>query len=258
MTAMSLRGKVALVTGAAQGIGAGIARRLAAEDAQVVLGDIDAEKAAATAAQLAGAWALALDVSHKEDVERAFEALWTRHGRLDILVNNAGVLRTGPVLELAEEDWDRVLAVNLKGAFLCAQAGARRMIAQKSGRIVNVGSYVGARATPGAAAYAASKAGLAQLTRVLALELAEHGITVNAVAPGSTDTEILRRVVMGGDPEKMREVLEGNLERFRSPIPLRKLATVEDVAAAVAFLASDAAAHITGQMLAVDGGQSLV
>ena len=199
-----------------------------------------------------------MDVSRRGDVERAIEAVCRRHGRLDILVNNAGILRTGAVVEFSEEDWDRVFQVNMKGAFLCAQAAARRMIPRRQGRIINMASYVGSRATPGAAAYAATKAGIIQFTKVLALELAEHGITVNAIAPGSTDTEILRDVVMGGDPGKMVEILQGNLERFRSPIPLRKLATIDEIASAVVYLASDAGGHTTGSVLYVDGGQHLV
>jgi NAD(P)-dependent dehydrogenase (short-subunit alcohol dehydrogenase family) len=240
-----LAGRVALVTGAAQGIGAAIAAGLAGEGALVVCGDrLPAE---GTVAQIAGAGgqahAVLLDVAAAADVDAAI-GVAAGLGGIDILVNNAGIFPRSPALELEESEWDRVLAVNLKGTFLCARAAGRMMREQgRGGRIVNVTSGAAFIPTAQSAAYAASKAGIVAFTRVLALELAPARITVNAVAPGLTDTAQPRSFYSDAD-----------LAAFAGRIPLGRLARPEEIVPAALFLCSEGAGYLTGQTLHVNGG----
>lgn len=183
-----------------------------------------------------------------------------RHGRLDVLVNAAAVINTDPFVELASEGWDRVFAVNARGSFLVAQAAARRMIAQgEGGSVILFASIIGRSVVrPNNVAYCASKAAVIQAARCMALELAPHGIRVNTISPGSTGTEMLLDIQLGGDPEAIDDVIRGDASRWRLGIPLGRLATPEDIGATATFLASSAARHITGQELVVDGGQTVV
>ena len=244
-----LVGHVALVTGGGSGIGRAVCLRLGDEGAAVVVADVIPETARETAALCeergAASLALTMDVASAEDVERALDAAWARFGRVDILVNNAGVMSYRPLLYIKEADWDRTLAINAKGVFLCSQAAARRLVgAGLPGRIVNVGSITGDVAIQFQAHYAASKGAVRMLTKAMALELAEHAITVNQVAPGVVETGMTRELL--ADPA----VAEVTLPL----IPLGRAAQPEDVAAAIAFLASDDAAYVTGTTLVVDGG----
>ncbi|TMI91618.1 MAG: glucose 1-dehydrogenase [Bacillati bacterium ANGP1] len=245
-----LTGKVALVTGAGRGIGRAIAKALAQEGASLVLHHLESAQGAAEAAEAAGRLGVPTlvaraDVSLAAAVRNMFEEIHRTFGRLDILVNNAGVFSRVPLLEVAEAHWDRVLDVNLKGTFLCAQAAARVMLAQQSGVIVNLASGGGLSPRPGyetSAPYAASKAGVIMLTRRLALELAPH-VRVNAVAPGIVESR-------PGWSEDVRK-------RLGAVSLLRRVGTPEAVANAVVFLVSDDAATITGHTLVVDGGTVL-
>jgi 3-oxoacyl-[acyl-carrier protein] reductase len=241
-----LQDKVSLVTGASRGIGRAIARELAARGATVLAAARDQEKLAQVVSEIVAeggkALALPLDVADRAAVESAFAAILKAHGRLDHLINNAGITRDNLVLRLKLEDWQQVLDTNLTGAFLCTQAALRPMLKQRSGRIVNVTSVVGLTGNAGQANYAASKAGLVGFTRSVAREVASRSITVNAVAPGFIETDMTAAMT-----DKAREAVA-------SQIPLGRVGQPEDVAAAVAFLVSDRAAYITGQVLAVDGG----
>jgi 3-oxoacyl-[acyl-carrier protein] reductase len=183
-----------------------------------------------------------VDVASKEEIQGFFDTIVEESGRIDVLVNNAGITRDGLLVRMKESDWDRVLTVNLKGAFFCIQAAGKIMMRQRAGCIINMTSVVGAMGNAGQANYAASKAGLIGLTKTAAKELAPRGITVNAVAPGFIDTAMTT-----GLPEKVKEAM---LEQ----IPLRRIGSTEDVARAVAFLASEGASYITGQVLHVNGG----
>ncbi len=241
-------GKTAIVTGAGSGIGAATARRLAAEGASVVVGDVSEEGASAVAAAIesAGGRALAfrMDVSRREDAQGAVRRAVEAFGGIHILVNNAGITRDGFAKKLSEEQWDQVMAVNLKGTFLCCQAALLPMLEQNYGRIVNTAS-IAVLGNMGQANYAASKAGVIGLTRTLALEAARNQVTVNCVAPGATDTPMFK-----GVPDEIKAKIVGT-------IPLRRMAKPEEVAALHAFLASDDAAFITGQVVFCDGGSSV-
>ena len=245
---MRLEGKVTVVTGAGNGIGEATARRFAREGAIVVANDVDMEQARSvvTDLQRAGARALAVagDVTKRADVETLMHHVVAEFGRVDVLINNAGINRDAMSHKMTEEQWDQVLSVNLKGTFLCAQAALTRMREHGWGRVVNTSS-IGSLGNIGQANYAASKAGVIGLTRTLALEYAKYGITVNCVAPGPVMTRML-----AGVPEAIRE-------KIVARVPIGRIARPDEIAAVHAFLASDDAAYITGQVVFVDGGMSV-
>ncbi len=244
---MNLRGKVALITGGAQGIGRAISRELAVCGADLSLADINLTRVEETAAALAEETGrqvlpLKMDVSILEEVEEGIKKTVDKYNRLDILVNNAGVTRDGLLVRMSETDWDTVIQINLKGTFHGIRAVSRVMMKQRSGRIINIASVVGLMGNVGQANYSASKAGVIGLTKTSARELAPRAVTVNAVAPGFIKTA-------------MTDVLsEDAKQNLLKQIPLGRLGTPEDVAKVVAFLASEEAAYITGQVLTVDGG----
>ncbi len=245
---IDLSGRVAIVTGASRGIGRAIATRLAAQGAKVVAaarGDNAREAAAAITAAGGVAEPLTLDVTESDGIDAAVSGVLERHGRVDILVNNAGITRDQLMLRLKRGDWDAVLATNLTSAFTLTQAVLKPMIRQRAGRIICISSVVGQSGNAGQANYAASKAGLIGFAKSVALEVASRNITVNVVAPGMIETDMTRAIA-----DRAREDWE-------SRIPLKRLGTPDDVAAAVCFLASDEASYITGQVLAVNGGMYL-
>jgi 3-oxoacyl-[acyl-carrier protein] reductase len=240
-----LSGRVAIVTGASRGIGRVIALTLARQGATLVPTDVLAE-VEQVAAEIAGgggtAAAMTMDVTDRASVEAVVTSVVERFGRVDILVNNAGIARDQLTLRMKREDWDRVLNVNLTGAFTCAQAVLRPMMKERSGRIISISSVVGQMGNAGQANYAASKAGLIGFSKTLAREVASRGITVNVVAPGLIDTDMTRALA-----EEVRN-------EWASKVPLGRLGLADDVAAAVCFLATEEAGYVTGQVLAVNGG----
>jgi len=239
-----LRGKTAIVTGGAKGIGFGIVRRFLEEGAAVVIADVDEESGTRAAAALPGAVrAEHADVSRPVDVARLIDRTVAAFGHLDILVNNAGVSIPAPFLDLSLDTWERTLAVNLTGAFLCAQAAARRMVERRWGRIIHIASVNSFIAEPHAAHYAATKGALIQLTKGMAVDLAPYNVLVNAIAPGPIVTERSAPIFARPDQQSM-------LNRVLLGHP----GTPQDVAAAAAFLASDDAGFIHGAVLTVDGG----
>ncbi len=242
-----LNGRIALVTGASGGLGAHFAQRLARSGARVAVAARRLEGCAAVrdAIRAAGgeAEAFPLDVADAASVRAAFAAVEARFGGLDVLVNNAGISAAGPTLDLPEDDWDRVIDTNLKGAFLCAQAAARIMKGRGGGAIVNVASILGLRVAAQVAPYAASKAGLVQLTRALALEWARYGVRVNAILPGYVETDINRDFFAG-------EAGQAMVKR----IPQRRIGAAEDLDGPLLLLCSDASRYMTGAEVAVDGG----
>lgn len=244
---MPLSGQVAIITGCGGGIGRGIAAKLASLGCHIVVNDVDRQAAEATAEQVvraAGGQALVSDasVSDREAVEEMMAEAVERLGRLDILVNNAGITRDALLLRMKDEQWDAVLDVNLKGAFVCTRAAIRYMVRARYGRIINIASIVGATGNAGQANYAASKGGLIAFTKSVAQELAGRGITCNAVAPGVVDTPMFRAL-----PQETQE-------EWIKRIPVGRAGLPEDVAEAVAFFALPAAGYITGQVLHVNGG----
>lgn len=247
---MKFAGKTAVVTGGSRGLGRAVCLELAKGGANVVFcyaGNEAAAKETTAACEALGAKALAVqcDVAKADEVKALMDAAVKEFGRIDILVNNAGITRDGLLMMMKEEDFDAVIAANLKGTFLCMKAVSRIMMKQRYGRIVNLSSVVGLRGNAGQVNYAASKAGVVGMTKSLAKELASRGVTVNAVAPGFIATDMTAAMT---DAAK---------EATLASIPLQRLGAPEDVAHAVAFLASDEAAYITGQVLCVDGGMAM-
>jgi 3-oxoacyl-[acyl-carrier protein] reductase len=240
-------GKTAIVTGAARGIGFEIARQLAEGGAIVVLVDVLEAELAAAALKLPGARQVLtykVDVTDEASVEKMIDDVAEKTGRIDILINNAGITRDDLVLRMEVKEWDLVIAVNLKGTFLCTKLACRYMVRQKAGRIVNMASVAGLVGNPGQANYSASKAGVIGFTRTVARELARKNVCCNAVAPGFIDTDMTQVL-----PEKAKEMA-------LAAIPLQRMGAASDVAKAVCFLASDDAAYITGHVLPVDGGMA--
>lgn len=247
-----LDNKIALVTGAARGIGKEIALTLAWEGADLVINALHAPNLEILAGQIEGlgrkAMPVVADISSKADVERMVDAAIEAFGRIDILVCNAGITRFAPFLEMTEEDWDAVIEVDLKGTFLCGQAVAKHMVTRKYGKIINISSASGLGArNPTMANYAASKAGVNNLSRVMALALGEHGINVNVVAPGVIRSEM-------GLTRRTPQEYEAYMELYKQQTALRRVGEGQDIANAVLFLASDDSSFMTGQVLLCDGG----
>ncbi|MFC1862131.1 3-oxoacyl-[acyl-carrier-protein] reductase [Chloroflexota bacterium] len=246
---MDLSNRVAIVTGSGRGIGRAIALKLAEVGATIVINDIgEASSANSVAEEIRamnrGSLAILADISLSSDVDRLVEETITAYGRVDILVNNAGITRDQLVLRMSDEDWDKVISVNLRSVFLCTRAVLRHMIKQRWGRIINMASIVGIVGNPGQANYASAKAGIIGFTRTIAREVASRGITANAIAPGFIDTQMTQH---------LRETQK---QELMERIPLGYLGTPRDVAEAVAFFASEEARYITGQVLNVDGGMT--
>jgi 2-hydroxycyclohexanecarboxyl-CoA dehydrogenase len=250
---MAMTGRVAIVTGAAQGIGAAIAGALSSRGVDVAVFDLDAARAGDAASRLgsahgARAVGVAVDVSVRAEVEKGVAEVESSLGPVDILVNNAGIEKIEPFLQSSEETWDRILAVNLKGVFNCCHVILPGMIERGRGNVVNIGSDAGKVGSSGEAVYSATKGGVIAFTKTLAREVARHGINVNCVCPGPTDTALLDQVA---------EASQKLYDSLAKAIPLRRLGQPEDVAGAVAFLASDEASFITGQALSVSGGLTM-
>ncbi|HHY68016.1 MAG TPA: beta-ketoacyl-ACP reductase [Alicyclobacillus sp.] len=246
-----MEGKVAIVTGAARGIGAAVAKQLASEGARVGVFDLNVEGAKEVVAEIqsmgSDGLALSCDVSKADQVETCFRQVVDSFGRLDIVVNNAGVIRDNLLYKMTEDDWDTVIDIHLKGTFLCSREGQKYMVPQRYGKIVNVSS-TSALGNRGQTNYSAAKAGIQGMTRTMAIELGPFGINVNAVAPGFIATEMTRATAA-----RIGISFEQLTEEFVKSNPIRRVGTPEDIAKAVAFLASDDAAYITGQTLYVAG-----
>jgi 2-hydroxycyclohexanecarboxyl-CoA dehydrogenase len=252
INARRLEGRVALVTGSAQGIGRAIAERLAGEGAAVAICDIQADRAAATAAEISAAGGNAasfkLDVTNLDEALSTAEAVEQKLGPIDVLVNNAGWDKLEPFLESSPATWDKVIAINFRGVLNCCKAVAPRMQSRKRGKIVSISSDAGRVGSTGEAVYSGCKAAIIGFSKTLARELARHGINVNVVCPGPTDTALLKEAMTG------REKL---LDSMASGIPMRRIGRPEDLAGAVAFFASPDSDFVTGQVLSVSGGLTM-
>jgi len=247
---MRLENKVALITGAAQGIGRDIALKFAAEGADIAVGDINLQKATKTVQEIEAlgrkALALELDVTDYAKLTDSINKILDKFKKVDILVNNAGITKDNLLLRMSDVEWDAVLNVNLKGAFNCTKAVSRLMIKQRYGKIINIASIIGIIGNPGQANYSASKAGIIALTKTAAKELASRNINVNAVAPGFIQTEMTAKL-----PEELKQ-------KMQEAIPLGRFGSPVDVASVCVFLASEDASYITGQTIIVDGGMVMV
>lgn len=261
MNAFDLTGRVALVTGAASGIGRASAERMAEAGATVVCADRDAEGATITARQITGAGgqadSVSLDVTDAEEVEAVVQGAVDRHGRLDVMANVAGIIHTSTVLETQESDLDRILAVNLKGVFFGCQSAGRVMVAQGSGSIVNMASAAIDQPAPRLAPYGMAKAALVQLTKVLATEIGPIGVRVNAVAPGYIVTGMTNRAWVAEDGTEDEEAKAAVTAQMAKGAPLRTVGEPDDIAYAVLYLASDASKFMTGQILRPNGGVAM-
>ena len=245
--------RVALVTGGAQGIGEAIAARLAAGGAKVAVLDLNAAAASATAERIgAGAIGIGADVSKADQVQAAVEEVVAEFGALHILVNNAGVLRDNLLFKMSEDDWDTVMSVHLKGAFLCSRAAQAHMVEANYGRIINMSS-TSALGNRGQANYAAAKAGLQGFTKTLAIELGQFGVTVNAIAPGFIETAMTKATA-----ERIGTTIEQMRERVAATIPVRRGGVPADIANTAAFFAGEESGYVTGQVIYVDGGRGLL
>ena len=243
---MLLKDKVAVITGSARGIGKAIAVAMANEGANVVISDINLEMAEVTAKEISKlgvkTLALGLNVAKTADCETFIEEVIAKMGKIDILVNNAGITRDGLLMRMKEEDWDAVIAVNLKGVFNCTKAILKSMLKQRSGKIINIASVVGVIGNAGQANYSASKGGVIALTKTTAREVASRGINVNAIAPGFIASDMT---------DKLNAEIK---EQVTKNIPFGEMGTPEDIANTAVFLASDKSKYMTGQVLCVDGG----
>jgi len=247
-----LSGKVSLVTGAARGIGQAIADRLAANGSRVVYTDLDEAETRQAAARSPGAIALQMDVTRSDEIDAVLEQVIAQCGRLDVVVNNAGINTLSnrvPIDQFPRDEWDRILAVDLTGVYEVSRAAARRMVAQKSGRIINIASIAGLVPLRLQCAFVAAKAGVVNLTKAMALELGPHGILVNGIAPGSTLTEGTRRLFYGEDGTFRHAV-----QRMLDHVPLGRPGTPEEIAVAALFLADPENSYMNGHILTVDGG----
>jgi 3-oxoacyl-[acyl-carrier protein] reductase len=251
-----VQGRVALVTGAAQGIGAGIAARLAADGAKVGVLDLNLDAAQATVDEIKAAggtaFAVAADVSKGDQVQAAVDAVVAEFGGLHILVNNAGVLRDNLLFKMSEDDWDIVMNVHLRGAFLCTKAAQKHMIEAKYGRIVSMSS-TSATGNRGQANYSTAKMGLQGFTKTVAIELGPFGITANAIAPGFIETAMTKATA-----ERIGTTIEGMREAVAATVPVRRGGLPDDIANTVAFFAGEEAGYVTGQVIYVDGGSELL
>lgn len=257
---MAFKDKVVLITGGGRGIGEATARLFAQEGAKVVINDLDEDAANKVAESIV--WdggesiPICADISQKVLVGEMVNHIKKEYGTIHILVNNAGIFVPMDFFEMDEETWDKTFSVNVKGTFLCSQAVSPLMIKQTYGRIINLSSIQAKIPSAKYMHYCSAKASVIHLTRVLALILAPHKITVNAIAPGPTQTEMLDEIIKG-DPQMERLIIEGDARQFRIGVPMGRIAIPEDQAKAILLLASDAASHITGQTIHVDGGQSI-
>jgi 3-oxoacyl-[acyl-carrier protein] reductase len=246
MCELSLKGKIALITGGARGIGKEIALLFAREGADIALCDVDLEEANKTAKEIQdlgrGSIAIKTDVTDSKDVQDMVDKILDKFKKLDILINNAGITKDNLILRMSEEDWDRVVAVNLKGCFICTKIAAKVMLKQRSGRIINLASIIGIMGNAGQANYAASKAGIIGLTKSVAKELGPRGVSVNAIAPGFIKTEMTTRL-----PEDIQK-------KMLSGIPLGRFGEPKDVADLALFLSREGSSYITGQVIQIDGG----
>ena len=238
-------GRVVVITGAAQGIGEACARRFAGEGAKVVIADVDVQRGQALATELAADF-VACDIGDKAQVDALVVQTVQKHQRIDVLVNNAGILRGADFLDISEADFDTVMRVNIKGAFLMGQAVTRVMVAQGGGNVVNMSSVNATLTIPTIASYNVSKGGINQLTRVMALSLADRGVRVNAVAPGTIATELAAKAVLTSEDAKAR---------IMSRTPMKRLGEPREIADVCAWLLSDAASYVTGEIVVVDGGR---